>query len=179
MEAPRIIPSRLEVKGAITSNNVAVPTISSTSTLTNKTLTAPVITAPVITGALASASLVVTTKAVTAAESGATFYLDLAAGFVTTLPAVALGLWYNFVVKTAPTGSYTIVCPAAATLFKGHVITNDVNSATDADFGTSGEATITLVLNKAVAGDRVRVDCDGVNWHVHAACSVFDAITIS
>lgn len=143
-------------------------TESGTATLTNKTVTGPI-----------SAALVVTTKAVTAAESGSTFYLDLAAGFVTTLPAVALGLEYTFVVKTAPTGSYTIVCPGAAALFKGHVLTNDVNSATDSDFGTVGEATVTLVLNKAVAGDRVHVSCDGVNWHVSAECSVFDAMTIS
>jgi hypothetical protein len=149
---------------------------STAQTLTNKTLTSPIIAGA--TGA-AAADLVITTKAVTAAESGKTFYLDLAGGFVTTLPAVALGLYYEFIVKTAPTGSYTIVCPGAAALFKGHVLTNDVNSATDSDFGTAGEATITIVLNKAVAGDRVRVDCDGVIWHVSAECSVFDAITIS
>ncbi len=139
-----------------------------TQTLTGKTITGP-----------ANSSLVITTKGVTAAESGSTFFLDLAAGFVTTLPAVALGLEYTFIVKTAPTGSYTIVCPAAATLFKGHVLTNDVNSATDSDFGTAGEATVTFVLNKSVAGDRAHVVCDGVNWHVSAECSVFDAITIS
>lgn len=143
-------------------------TETGTQTLTNKT----------VTGAIAAA-LVITTKAVAAAESGTTFYLDLAAGFVTTLPAVALGLEYTFVVKTAPTGSYTIVCPAAAALFKGHILSNDLNSATDSDFGVTGEATVTLVLNKAVAGDRVHVSCDGVNWHVAAECSVFDAITIS
>lgn len=151
-------------------------TETGTQTLTNKTLTSPTIAGA--TGATA-AELVTTTRAVTAAESGKIFYLDLAAGFVTTLPAVALGLEYTFIVKTAPTGSYTIVCPAAATLFKGHILTNDVNSATDSDFGTTGEATITLVLNKAVAGDRVHVSCDGVNWHVSAECSVFDAMTIS
>jgi hypothetical protein len=56
MEAPRIIPSRLEVKGAITSNGVAVPTASSTTTLTNKTLTTPALTAPAISGAATLAS---------------------------------------------------------------------------------------------------------------------------
>lgn len=50
MEAPRIIPSRLDVKGAITSNGVSVPTISSTSTLTNKTLTSPIESSPTVTG---------------------------------------------------------------------------------------------------------------------------------
>ncbi len=58
MEAPRIIPSRLEVKGAITSNNVAVPTISSTSTFTNKTLTTPVISGATITGGTISGAAV-------------------------------------------------------------------------------------------------------------------------
>lgn len=123
--------------------------------------------------------VVTATNVILAAESGKRFFLDLAGGFVSTLPAVALGLEFEFVVKTAPTGSYTIVCPAAATLFKGHILTNDVNSATDSDFGTAGEATVTFVLNKAVAGDRVQVVCDGTNWHVRGECSVFDAITIS
>lgn len=139
---------------------------STTQTLAGKT----------ITGAIAAA-LLVTTKAVLAAESGTRFFIDLAGGFVITLPAVALGLEYEFIVKTALTGSATIVCPAAAALFKGHVLTNDVNSATDSDFDTTAVATITLVLNKAVAGDRVKVTCDGVNWHYRAECSVFDAIT--
>lgn len=125
------------------------------------------------------AEIVTTTNVIDASENGRTYFLDLAGGFVTTLPAVQVGLRFTFIVKTAPTTSYTIVCPAAATLFKGHVLTNDVNSATDADFGTSGEATITIVQSKAVAGDRVTVVCDGTNWHVEAACSVFDAITIS
>jgi hypothetical protein len=146
-------------------------------TLTNKTLTSPIIAG--LQPAQRRRTWSSRPKRSTAAESGKTFYLDLAGGFVTTLPAVALGLYYEFIVKTAPTGSYTIVCPGAAALFKGHVLTNDVNSATDSDFGTAGEATITIVLNKAVAGDRVRVDCDGVIWHVSAECSVFDAITAS
>lgn len=124
-----------------------------------------------------AAEVVITTKAVTAAESGKTFYLDLAGGFVTTLPAVALGLRYKFIIRTAPTGSHTIVCPAAAALFKGHVLTTDVNSATDPDFDTTAVATLTFVLNKAVAGDNVTVESDGVNWFYSAECSVFDAIT--
>ena len=65
MEAPRIIPSRLEVKGTITSNGVTVPTISSTSTLTNKTLTTPTITlttaSPTGTGATGGAGAVLPT----------------------------------------------------------------------------------------------------------------------
>lgn len=124
-----------------------------------------------------AAEVVITTKTVTAAESGKTFYLDLAAGFVTTLPAVALGLRFKFIIRTAVTGNMTIVCPAAATLFKGHVLTTDVNSATDPDFDTTAVATLTFVANKAVAGDLIEVECDGTNWFYSAECSVFDAIT--
>lgn len=160
-----------EVTGKYESANTigtAVPLVTETGaqTLSGKTVSGPV-----------PAALLITTKAVSAAESGSRFFLDLAAGFVITLPAVALGLEYDFIVKTALTGSATIVCPGAAALFKGHVLTNDVNSATDSDFDTTAVATITFVLNKAVAGDRVKVTCDGVNWHYRAECSVFDAIT--
>lgn len=125
--------------------------------------------------------VVTTTNVIAASEQGKTFYLNSATGFVSTLPAAAAGLRFKFVISLAvtTTAGHTIVCPAAATLFKGHVLTNDVNSATDADFGTSGEATVTFVINKAIAGDRVTVECDGTNWFVEGASSVFDAITIS
>jgi len=44
----RVISSALEVQGGITVNQVAVPTISSVSTLTNKTLTSPTINSPTL-----------------------------------------------------------------------------------------------------------------------------------
>lgn len=124
--------------------------------------------------------VVTATNVITAAESGKTFFLNSATEFVSTLPAPALGLKYKFIVSAAPSGaSYTVICAASGTLIKGHVLTNDVNSATDADFGTSGELTLTFVDGKAVAGDWAEFQCDGTNWFVQAGCSVFDAITIS
>lgn len=145
-------------------------------TLTNKTFTAPVVNTPTRTDLT---EVVTTTNVIAAAESGSVFFLGSATGFVSTLPAVAAGLRFTFIVSTAPTsGSHTVV-GASGTPIKGHVLTNDVNSATDADFGTAGELTITFVVNKAVAGDRAELYCDGTNWFVTASCSVFDAITIS
>ena len=122
---------------------------------------------------------VITTNVITASETGKTFFLALAGGFVSTLPAPKAGLRFTFVVSVAPTTSYTVICASSATLIKGHVLTNDVNSATDADFGTAGELTLTFVANKAVAGDRATLISDGTNWFVQAAASVFDAITLS
>jgi hypothetical protein len=116
----------------------------------------------------------------TAADSGKTVFLKLAAGFITTLPLPAAGLSFEFIVGTAPSaGSYTIVTSGSANIIKGQVYTTDINSATDADFETSGGDTITLVTAKAVAGDRVELRCDGTNWFAYCFCSVFDAITIT
>lgn len=114
-------------------------------------------------------------RSLSADDHGKTFFLNLAGGFDVKLPAPELGLEFNFVVKTAPTTAYTIT--ATGNLVKGHVLTTDVNSATDPDFDTTAVDVITFVANKAVAGDRVHLFCDGTNWYMSAECSVFDAIT--
>lgn len=127
-----------------------------------------------------AAEINTTTKSVSTVENGETFFLSLAAGFVTTLPAPALGLTYTFVVRTAPTtGSYTIVTNGSANIIKGSVYSSDLNAATDSDFETAGGDTITFAQNKAVAGDRVNLVSDGTNWFVIGYCTVFDAITIT
>lgn len=114
-------------------------------------------------------------------DHGKTFFLNLAGGFNVDLPAPEIGLQINFVVKTAPTTAYTVTArdaaAAAANIIKGHVLTTDVNSATDPDFDTTAVDVLTFVANKAVAGDRATLICDGTNWYLSAECSVFDAIT--
>lgn len=139
-------------------------------------------TATVLGGATRTpnAEVVTATNVIAAAENGKTFYLSSATEFVSTLPAPALGLEYEFVVTAAPaSASYTIVTTSSANIIKGQIYTLDVNSATDPDFETSGGDTITLVDSKAVAGDRVVVKSDGTNWFAYGFCSVFDAITIT
>ena len=124
--------------------------------------------------------IVTATNVISADESGKTFFLNSATEFVSTLPAPKIGMTFSFIVTAAPSGaSYTIVTNGSANIIKGQVYTTDVNSATDADFETSGGDTITLVNSKAVAGDRVDLVCDGTNWFAYCFCSVFDAITIS
>lgn len=183
---------------------VQIVDASSTQTLTNKTLTAPTLTtptltAPVITGAATIAAgatltspsivtptikdlteVVAATNVIAAAETGSVFFLNSAAEFVSTLPAVAAGLHFTFIVTAAPSGaSYTVVAAAAATVIKGIVLTSDVNSATDSDFGTAGENAVTFVDGVSVAGDTAEFWCDGTNWFVVATTSAFDGITIS
>lgn len=116
-------------------------------------------------------------RSLSADDHGKTFFLNLAAGFDVKLPAPELGLEFEFIVKLAVTGNLTIT--ATGNLIKGHVLTTDVNSATDPDFDTTPLDVITFVANKAVAGDRVKVVSDGSFWYHQAASSVFDAITLT
>lgn len=123
--------------------------------------------------------VVTATNVITAAESGSVFFLNSSTEFVSTLPALAAGLTFKFIVTAAPSGaSYTVVA-ASGTPIKGQVYTLDVNSATDPSFSTSGVLTVTFVDGKSVAGDSAEFYCDGTNWFVRAYCSVFDAITLS
>lgn len=128
-----------------------------------------------ITGAVAS-EVVTATNAITAAESGTTFFLNSATEFVSTLPAPALGLNYTFIVGAAPSGaSYTIVTNGSANIIKGMA----VNAAGDAgDTGTADD-TISFVDGQAVAGDRVYVVSDGTSWFAYGDSRVAAGITFT
>lgn len=127
-----------------------------------------------------TAEVVIATNVITASENGKTFFLSAATEFVSTLPAPAKGLRFTFIVSTAPSGaSYTVVTNASANVIKGHVLSSDLNAAADGDFETAGGDTLSFVDSKAVAGDRAHFECDGTKWFVSAACTVFDAITIT
>lgn len=162
------------------SAGIATSTTSSTAEL--NLLTGCTATAAEIIQACDSSvnSEVVTgTNVITAAESGATFFLNSATEFVSTLPAPALGLRFTFIVKAAPSGaSYTIVTNASGNVILGHILTSQ-DAGGSADSETSGGDTISFVDSKAVVGDRVDVICDGTSWFARASSKVFDAITIT
>lgn len=123
---------------------------------------------------------VAATNVLTKTESGKVLFLDSATEFVTTLPAPVAGLEFEFIVANAPeSASFTIVTASSANIIRGHVLTADVNAASDGDFEAAGGDTLTFVDSKAVIGDRARFVSDGTYWYVQAACSVFDAITIT
>lgn len=122
---------------------------------------------------------VAATNAITAAESGKTFFLNHATEFVSTLPAPAAGLKFTFIVTGAPSGaSYTIVTTSSANIIKGNVVSSE-DAGGSGDSETSGGDTITFVDGQAVAGDRVDVVCDGTNWFAYGRCKVVAGITIT
>lgn len=156
---------------------VQIVDVSSTQTLTNKTLTSPTITGATVTSPVGAeaAEVVITTNVITAAESGTTFYLDLAAGFTSTLPAPALGLWYKFVVKTAPTGSYVITTNAGANIIYGMF----EERAGGAGVAGAAQDTQNFVLNQAIIADWAVYRSDGTNWYVHGMVNVAAGITFA
>ena len=122
------------------------------------------------------ANILTATKAITAAESGSTFFLNSATEFVSTLPAPALGLNYEFIVKAAPSGaSYTVVTTSSANI----IIGNQNSVAGDAgDTGTADD-TISFVDGQSVAGDKVKVISDGTSWFAYAISKVAAGITFT
>lgn len=113
----------------------------------------------------------------TAADSGATIYLNSATEFAVTLPTVAAGLVFTFVVKAAPSGaSYTVV-GASGTLL-GHILSSQ-DAGGSGDSETTGGATFTFVDGKAVKGDVAVFRSDGTSWYITATIKVFDGATIT
>jgi hypothetical protein len=119
---------------------------------------------------------VTTTNVITAAESGKTFFLNNATGFVSTLPAPAAGLEFTFINVTANTsGNHTVVTNGSANIIKG----NQNSVAGDAgDTGTSDD-TINFVANSSLAGDRVELISDGTSWFAYATSRVAAGVTFT
>lgn len=102
---------------------------------------------------------VAATNAITADESGSTFFLSHATEFDSTLPAPAAGLRYRFIVAAAPVGAaYTVTATAA--VVEGLAV---VNGATVA---AANESLITFTASAAVVGDWCEVVSDGTSWFV-------------
>lgn len=117
-------------------------------------------------------------KTVTAAETGTTFFLGLAGGFTTTLPAPAAGLRYKFVVSVDPTTSYVIVTNGGADIMKGGVNELEVDTADDGPYDNNAD-TLNLVANIAVVGDWVEFISDGTSWFFTGQTNADGGVTTS
>jgi hypothetical protein len=120
--------------------------------------------------------VVTSTNIITAAESGSVFFLNSASEFVSTLPTVAAGLHYTFIVTAAPSGAnYTVVTDSSANI----IIGNQNSVAGDAGDSGTADDTITFVSGQSVAGDKVEVYSDGTNWFAYAISKVAAGITFT
>jgi len=123
----------------------------------------------------ANVEVVITTNVIAAAESGKTFYLSLAGGFTSTLPAPAAGMRFRFIVKTAPTTSYIITTDAGANILYGHML----ERAGTAGVAGAARDTFNFVANQAIIGDWVEFYSDGTNWYYHGMVDVAAGNTVS
>lgn len=102
----------------------------------------------------------ITTRVLTAADSGKTFALALAGGFTVTLPALATapGFWAHFIVEVAPTTAYIILSAEldniAGTVFESSGGVGDAESAFTAD-------QLNFVANVSVIGDQADIQAVG------------------
>jgi hypothetical protein len=129
------------------------------------------LTAPVITGAVLTPTVAV---ALTAAQSGVNVFLNAAAGFAITLPAVAAGLSFRFTVAAVfATTNFTIITPALANLIFGGA------TVAGADVPADAEDTISFVATAEALGDFVDLWSDGTSWFVNGRGTTSGSITFT
>lgn len=137
-------------KGVSLGSTLAVTgatTLSSTLAVTGATTLSGAVTqkAGVISGSGATATL-------TAAQSGSTVLFDRAAGIVYTLPAPAVGLWFEFVITVSITSNNAkIITDAGTTLLIGQVY-NAVAAGTGTTFIANGSTHIAMTQNGTTTG---------------------------
>lgn len=122
-----------------------------------------------------AAETVITTRAVTSADSGKTLYLALAGGFTTSLPAAtaAVGAIIRFRVLIAPTTSYIITAPTA--IMYGMM----EERAGGAGVAGAGVTNFNFVANQAKIADWVDFESDGTKWIYHGMVDVAAGNTVS
>ncbi len=128
-------------------------------------------------GGASSYERLITTRVLTAADSGKTFGLALAGGFTVTLPELAAGLYFRFVVEVAPTTAYIIASAEndnlAGSVYESSGGAGDTETAFTAD-------QINFVANVAVIGDQADIASVGTaGWAGRAFVSAAGGATFT
>lgn len=112
----------------------------------------------------------------TAADSGTVYFLDAAAGATVTLPALADGLHFKFIVGAAFATTPWIIDSAEGDNING--IISDMG-ATVAGVPAAGEDQINFVESAETIGDWIELVADSGNsqWLVSGACTANGGIT--
>lgn len=112
--------------------------------------------------------------ALTRADSGKTIFLNAAAGFAITLPALAAGLKFKFVTAAAfATTDFTIVTPGGVNVIQGGAIVNSTYVP------AVNEDSINFICTAETIGDVIELECDGTNWLVNGVGAGAGAITFT
>jgi len=117
---------------------------------------------------------VTTTNVIVASESGTTFFLNLAGGFTSTLPAPVTGLRFKFIVKTAPTTAYIVTTTSGDNILYGTLL-----DIVGEQVAITAQDTINFVASTSLIGDSLEVESDGTNWYCTAKSLADGGITIA
>lgn len=109
-------------------------------------------------------------------ETGTTFVLSLAAGFIVTLPAPEASLRYKFLVGVAPSGTGNYVITATGAIISGTVLTGEISTAGNVAATKTG---INIIKDSAVVGDWVEIVSDGTKWYLSGATSLAASVTFT
>jgi len=107
----------------------------------------------------------------TAADSGKTIYMNAAAGATITLPAVAAGLNFKFVVASTFATSNWVIASAEGDNIDGSI------EVAGAVVVAGAEDQINFVNSAEALGDHVVLHSDGNQWFVHGMAALTGGIT--
>lgn len=122
---------------------------------------------------LGAAQTVTGALTLTAEDNGKTLYLNAAAGATVTLPAVAAGLSFKFVVAAAFATTNWIVASAEGDNIDGSI------EVAGAVVVAGAEDQINFVATAEALGDHVVVHSDGTQWFVHGMAALTGGITVT
>jgi len=122
----------------------------------------------------ANVEIVTATNIITAAESGKTFFLNNATGFVSTLPAIAAGLRFKFVLTTVlSSGNHTVVTSDASNIIEGNLmVASTVVPAVNED-------SINFLVTDGDVGDWCEVICDGTSWFLSGSATTASGMSVT
>ena len=122
---------------------------------------------------LGDAVTVTGAKTVTAAENGTTFYLNAAGGAAITLPAVAAGLEYRFVVAAVFATTDWVISSAEGDNIDGSA------EVAGAVVVAGAEDQVNLVATAEALGDEVILKSDGNQWFVRGVAALTGGMTFT
>lgn len=130
---------------------------------------------PVVLGA-GSVETVTAAKTLVPNDSGKIFFLDAAAGATVTLPPIAAGMRFKFVVASAFATSNWVVASSEGDNINGIIASM---GSTVAGVPASGEDQINFVASAEAIGDYIDIVADAANsqWIVTGMCATDGGIT--
>jgi hypothetical protein len=111
-------------------------------------------------------------------ENGKTYFLNSATEFTMTLPTVASGLKYKFIIAAAPSGADYVITAGSA-IIKGGINEIETDTGDDGPSSSSGVTNINFKDGVAVASDWCEVISDGVNWFLTGQTIADGGVTLT